>query len=91
MIHVIPKSDSIFWYCLVSSESKAKIFFLEEEEEQDLNEIIEQDFTKTLEQDTKKMVDLEASLLEGSSPETIAEADDTKAADGTAEVTSDAA
>lgn len=56
-----------------------------------MNEIIEQDFTKTLEQDTKKMVDLEASLLEGSSPETIAETDDNKAADGTAEVTSDAA
>jgi len=63
----------------------------EEEEEQDLNEIIEQDFTKTLEQDTKKMVDLEASLLEGSSPETITETDEDKAADGTAEGTSDAA
>ena len=56
-----------------------------------MNEIIEQDFTKTLEQDTKKMVDLEASLLEGSSPETITETDEDKAADGTAEATSDAA
>ena len=55
-----------------------------------MNEIIEQDFTKTLEQDTKKMVDLEASLLEGSSPETITETDEEKAADGTAEGTAEA-
>ena len=44
-----------------------------------MNEIIEQDFTKTLEQDTKKMVDLEDSLLEGSSTETITETDEDKA------------
>ena len=91
MIHLIRQSNSIFWFSIVSSNSKTKIFFLEEEEEQDLNEIIEQDFTKTLEQDTKKMVDLEDSLLEGSSPETITETDEDKAADGTAEATSDAA
>ena len=66
--------------------------FLEEEEEQDLNEIIEQDFTKTLELDTKKMVDLEASLLEGSSSETItADTDGDKPVEGAAEETSDAA
>ena len=57
-----------------------------------MNEIIEQDFTKTLELDTKKMVDLEASLLEGSSSETItSDTDGEKTVEGTTEETSDAA
>ena len=91
MIHVIRQSNSIFLIFHSYPQFMILNIFLEEEEEQDLNEIIEQDFTKTLEQDTKKMVDLEASLLEGSSPETITETDEDKAADGTAEATSDAA